>query len=29
MENYAIKAVNEFRHNHDWKNYEVSSPRIE
>lgn len=29
MENYAIKAVNEFRHNYDRKNYEVSNPQIE
>ena len=29
MENYAIKAVNEFRHNHDWDSYEVSEPKIE
>ena len=29
MENYAIKAVNEFRHNHDWKSYEVSEPKID
>lgn len=29
MEKYAIKAVNEFRHNHDWKSYEVSEPKIE
>lgn len=29
MENYAVKAVNEFRHNHNWQSYEVSQPRIE
>lgn len=29
MENYAIKAVNEFKHNHDRKSYEVSEPKIE
>lgn len=29
MENYAIKAVNEFRHNHNWQSYEVSEPKIE
>jgi len=29
MENYAIKAVNELRHKHNRKSYEVSSPRIE
>ena len=29
MENYAVKAVTEFKHNHDWRSYEVSAPRIE
>ena len=29
MENYAVKAVSEFRHNHNWQSYEVSQPRIE
>lgn len=29
MENYAIKAVNHFRHHHDWRSYEDSAPRIE
>lgn len=29
MENYAIKAMNEFRHNHDRKSYEVSEPKID
>ena len=29
MENYAIKAVNEFKHNHDRKSYEVSEPKID
>jgi hypothetical protein len=29
MEYYAIQAVNDFRHNHDWKSYEVGAPKIE
>lgn len=29
MENYAIKAVDNFRWSHDWDSYDVSDPKIE
>ena len=29
MEGYAKMAIDNFRHSHNWKSYEVSSPRIE
>jgi len=29
MEHYAVKAMYDFRHNHDWESYDVSDPKIE